>query len=126
MRSGSGLKILYVENDMAFINGVAERFLAGHEVAAAPSLRAARMILDRPWDVILVDYDLDDGKGDTLVRELRAAGDATIVIGVSARATGNRNILIAGADAVCAKADIEHISEMIEQIGSEKEALCGG
>jgi len=119
------LNILYVEDDTAFAMAVAQRFLGGHEVAFASSICAARKLLDRPWDVILLDYDLPDGKGDTIIAEIRAAGDTTITIGVSARAEGNRNMLNAGANAVCPKSSIEYIGEDIEMITATQEVACG-
>ena len=44
---------------------------------------ARQALADQSFDVLLVDYDLDDGKGDELVKELRASAKAVTVIGVS-------------------------------------------
>jgi DNA-binding response OmpR family regulator len=98
------VRILFVENAGTFAGVVIEQFLSGHEVVLVPSLAAARRALaGDPFGVALVDYDLDDGKGDALVRELRAAGSRLRIIGVSSKAEGNRALVAAGADASCSK-----------------------
>ena len=66
-----------------------------------------------PFDLLLVDYDLDDGKGESLVRELREAGNKIRVVGVSAREEGNAALLQAGVDAVCGKMEFDRIQELI-------------
>lgn len=66
------MRILFVENHAPFAQVAIAQFLAGHDVIVAPSLAAARAAKG-PFDVVLIDYDLDDGKGDVLVRELVAA-----------------------------------------------------
>jgi DNA-binding response OmpR family regulator len=65
------------------------------------------------FDLLLVDYDLDDGKGEELVRELRKAGDKIRIIGVSAREEGNAAFLHAGVDAICGKMEFNQIQELI-------------
>jgi hypothetical protein len=68
------MKILYIENHALFAENVINQFLSHHTVAVAPSLSAARKALDTGnFDLLLVDYDLDDGKGDALVKELHAS-----------------------------------------------------
>ena len=78
------MNILYVENHPAFAATVTRQFLSAHSVTVVPSLATARQALaDQAFDVLLVDYDLHDGKGDELVKELRASAKAVTVIGVS-------------------------------------------
>jgi len=77
------MKILFVENHSIFASQVATQFLSVHQVTIVPSLSAARDIIKRTnYDLLLVDYDLDDGKGEEFVRELRDAGSAVRIIGV--------------------------------------------
>ena len=75
------MKILYVENHAVFAANVVRQFLSQHSVMVAPSLVAARQALrDGRFNLLLVDYDLDDGKGDELVRELTAFEDELPVL----------------------------------------------
>jgi DNA-binding response OmpR family regulator len=108
------LKILFVENHSIFAQQAINHFLSKHEVILVPSLAAARSNLAaNKFDLLLVDYDLDDGKGATLVKELREAGDKTRIIGVSAREEGNAALLEAGADTICGKMNFDRIRELI-------------
>jgi len=76
------MRIVYVENHEVFAANVIRQFLSQHSVTVVPSLSAARQALETgSFDLLLVDYDLDDGKGDELVRELTATGKALAVIG---------------------------------------------
>jgi DNA-binding response OmpR family regulator len=100
----SRLAILFVENHSVFAETVVEAFLSSHAVSVVPSIAAAREAMARSrYDVALVDYDLDDGKGDELVAGLRADGVRLRVIGVSSHAAGNDALHRAGADATCSK-----------------------
>ena len=66
------MNILFVENNGVFAATVIREFLSQHLVTVAASLSAARLTLaDTAFDLLLVDYDLDDGKGDELVKELQ-------------------------------------------------------
>jgi len=108
------MKILFVENHSIFAEQVTKSFLSSHHVTVVPSLAAARSSLTSGnYDVLLIDYDLDDGKADTLVSELRSAGSKTRIIGVSAREDGNIALSHAGADAVCSKMSFDRIQSLI-------------
>ena len=108
------MKILFVENHAVFAKTVTDLFLNGHDVVVVASLAAARHQLAEDFDVVLVDYDLDDGKGDELVSELRTADRRPRIVGVSARPDGNSALLAAGADAVCSKGEFSRIRPVIE------------
>ena len=109
------MRILLVENHQLFAETVRREFLASHDVAVAPSLDLARVLLSRQtYDVVLVDFDLDDGKGTDLVVELRAAGFRGRVIAVSSHQRGNDLLLKAGADACCPKMKFAEISKFLE------------
>jgi DNA-binding response OmpR family regulator len=108
------MKILFVENHSIFAKQVISCFLSAHEVTVVPSLAIARINLkSNHYDVVLVDYDLDDGKGAELIRELRKQGSALRMIGVSAHENGNTALLQAGADAICSKMNFDHIQEIL-------------
>jgi DNA-binding response OmpR family regulator len=113
------MRILFVENHVAFARTVIRQFLAGHELTLVPTLAEARQALEDTVDVLLVDYDLDDGKGDVLVRELRRAGSRIRVIAVSSHHAGNEALVAAGADAVCGKLDFARIGSIIEPKAGE-------
>ena len=109
-------RILFVENHATFAKTVTETFLADLEVVIAPSLaKARRELAGSGFDVVLVDYDLDDGKGDALVRELRANGFGGKIIAASSHDEGNASLLAAGADLVCRKADFRRIRGLLDQ-----------
>jgi len=109
------MKILFVENHAVFAANVIRQFLSQHAVTVAPSLADARRVLAAgSYDLLLVDYDLDDGKGDALVRELQASGRAMMTIGVSSHDDGNTALLRAGAVAVCSKMQFDRIQSVID------------
>lgn len=111
------MNILYVENHAVFAENVKRQFLSRHLVTIVPSLSAARQMLkDGIFDLLLVDYDLDDGKGDVLVRELRASGCRTVIIGVSSHNEGNTALVQAGANAVCGKTEFDQIQLVMNNL----------
>src|SRR4051794_26237369 len=104
------MRILFVDNHPEFTSVVRAAFLSKHDVVVMPTITAARAAAEgSTFDVALVDYDLDDGKGDDFVRWVRAASMALTIIAVSARADGNEALVRAGADRVCAKTEFASI-----------------
>lgn len=117
------MRILFVDNHPEFTASVVGLFLAPHEVVVVPTVAAARNHIEsETFDVVLVDYDLDDGKGDELIRWIRAGGASTKLVAVSARDTGNDALVAAGADAVCAKLDFAKIAAVLQQVHSSPAA----
>ena len=111
------MNILYVENHAVFADNVIRKHLSRHTVTIVPNLAAARgAFLRSPHRVILIDCDLDDGKGDELIRELRAQGNRAIAIGVSSHEEGNAALLRAGASAVCSKMQFDQIQNVIDTL----------
>ena len=114
------LDILFVENHAVFAETVRDAFLSAHAVSVVPSIAAAREAIARhEYDVVLVDYDLDDGKGDQLVAAMRAGGSRLRVIGVSSHVAGNDALLRAGADAICSKLDFANIGETLGRFATD-------
>ena len=108
------MKILFVENHSIFAKQVIECFLSAHKVTVIPTLAGARADLAaNQYDALLVDYDLDDGKGEELVKELRKRNVTLRIIGVSAHKRGNAALLEAGADAICSKMNFDRIQEIL-------------
>jgi DNA-binding response OmpR family regulator len=114
------MNILYLENHSVFAANAKQQFLSNHVVTVVPSLSAARQaIRNGTFDLLLVDYDLDDGKGDDLVREISTAGQHQLIIGVSSHDEGNIALLKAGAIAVCSKMQFDRIQAVIDSITGE-------
>ena len=114
------VNVLYLENHAVFAQQVTQQFLRAHRVTVVPSLAAARSALvSGGFDLVLCDYDLDDGKGETFVRECRATHLRLPVIAVSSHEAGNAALLAAGASAVCSKMEFNRIQEVIGGLGHE-------
>ena len=111
------MKILFVENHRVFANLITKRLLSSHIVTIVPSLALAGEALETEnFDIVLVDYDLDDGKGTDLVLKLQETSNRPKVIAVSSHSEGNMALKHAGADAICCKQDIQSIESVISQV----------
>ena len=109
------VNILYLENHSIFAGQVTKQFLGAHIVTVVPTLAAARIALSSGiHDLVLSDYDVDDGKGDEFVRECRAAHPQMPIIAVSSHDEGNTALVKAGASAVCGKMEFDRIGEVIK------------
>ena len=111
------MNILYLENHAIFAQQVTRQFLREHNVTVVPSLSAARIALaSGAYDLVLSDYDLDDGKGEEFVRKCRAANPQLPIIAVSSHDLGNELLVKAGASAVCGKMEFERIQQVIDTL----------
>jgi DNA-binding response OmpR family regulator len=109
------VNILYLENHAVFAGQVTKQFLGAHQVTVVPSLAAARIALSSgTHELVLSDYDVDDGKGDEFVRECRAAHPRMPIIAVSSHDEGNATLVRAGASAICGKMEFDRIAEVIK------------
>ncbi|MDB6021632.1 MAG: response regulator [Pedosphaera sp.] len=103
-----------------FARQVTSQFLSAHEVTIVPSLAEARQIvLAGQCDLVLVDYDLDDGKGAELVKEIHTMFPALPMIGVSSHEEGNQIMLKAGARAICSKMQFDRIEAVIGKVRNQ-------
>lgn len=108
------MKLLYVENHDTFARVVSNEFLDEDEITVAKTIEVAwNYFTENNYDVVLVDYDLDDGKGDELVKKIRQTKSMVKIIAVSSHEYGNNQLLKAGADAICSKMDFKNINEII-------------
>jgi CheY-like chemotaxis protein len=115
------VRLLWVENHAVFARMAGRQFLAAHELTVVPSLAAARAILEsEAFDAVLLDYDLDDGKGVELVAFVRQRGDRVAVIAASSHAEGNAALLAAGADAVCPKMRFNEVESVLRSAVGER------
>jgi DNA-binding response OmpR family regulator len=111
------MRILYVENHESFAKQVCKAFLKAHEVEIKPTLAGARAALAAStWDAVLVDYDLDDGKGIELVVELATHTPRPYIVAVSAYEERNEVMKQAGADATCGKLHFSKIAAYLPQV----------
>lgn len=111
------MKILYVENHAIFAQQVCQQFLSMHQVRVVSNLAGARQSLaDEKFDLLIVDYDLDDGKGDELVRACRVLHPTLKIIAASSHDAGNTALVKAGASAVCGKMEFSRIKSVIESL----------
>jgi DNA-binding response OmpR family regulator len=116
----SAMRILFVEDQRIFAETVANQFLSAHQVDIAESIAAARVALlaAPPYDAVLIDYDLADGKGTALVRHLRTSGFRGRIVAVSAKDDGNRELRAAGAHDTCKKAELQRIVDVLTSASS--------
>jgi CheY-like chemotaxis protein len=111
------MKILLVENHREFASVVVPTFLSGHDVTVATSLSSAGAALSAAtFDVVLVDYDLEDGKGDVLVARLALLPRAPAAVAISSHDAGNDALMKAGAIATCSKLRFDQIGAVLDQI----------
>ena len=109
------MRILWVENHAEFVRIAGRQFLASHEFVVAPSISAARKALESAtFDAVLVDFDLDDGKGSEVVKLIATLSVKPVVIAVSSHAEGNAELTNAGADAICSKLEFSGIERIIK------------
>ena len=110
------MKILYVENHAVFADTVTRKFLPNHSVTIAPSLAEARQALAKGrFDLLLIDFDLDDGKGDALAKVVRDKDPHITIIGVSSHEEGNAILRRASANAICSKMQFDQIQSVIDR-----------
>lgn len=111
------MNILWVENHDRFSRLAVKTFLCKHKVTVVPSLMSARQALAAEiFDLVLLDYDLDDGKGAELVAEVKALPHRPGLIATSSHAFGNQSLRKAGADAVCGKTEFTNIGQVIASL----------
>lgn len=109
------MRILFVENHVRFARTVIDQLLSQHEVTRCGAVeRAKELARENAYDAVLVDYDLDDAKGDVLVAWLRRIGFPGPMVAVSARDEGNEALMRAGASGVCSKAEFHLIRRHLQ------------
>jgi DNA-binding NarL/FixJ family response regulator len=114
------MRLLWVENHAVFARIAGQQFLSSHDVSVVPSLAAAKAALATgPFDVVLLDYDLDDGKGDRLIDFIRCLPFRVAVVATSSHEEGNRALLAAGANAACPKAQFADIDAVLRSVVPE-------
>lgn len=107
------MHVLFVEDNLEFARVALEHFLSGIEVKLAGTVGEALENLGSRFDAILVDFDLPDGKGDSVVASFRARYPELHIIATSAHYEGNLALRAAGANATCKKADFRQIGQLL-------------
>jgi DNA-binding response OmpR family regulator len=110
------MRVLFVENDARFARIAAQQFLANHEIIVAPSLQSARETLaNSHFDIVLLDYDLDDGKGSELMTAVHDLGPRPFIVATSSHEIGNATLLAAGADVACSKMKFRELPRILDE-----------
>lgn len=111
------MKILYVENNLLFFNAVKKEFLSSYEIDNVMSVSEAKTAFtSNEYNLLLVDYDLDDSKGEEFVSFVRSQNQLIPIVAVSSHQEGNNAMLSVGATAVCEKLQFRKINDVIEQV----------
>jgi two-component system OmpR family response regulator len=115
------MRILLIEDDPGLGGAVRDQIAAeGHRPDLAPTLAYARDLLaTMPYDLILLDLGLPDGRGIDFLRVLRAKGSVTPVMILTAhdRITERIEGLNAGADDYMVKPfDLAELSARIAAV----------
>lgn len=114
------MKILLLENHPHFVNAVKKEFLSSYHVDVVDSVsKATNLINKNNYELFMVDYDLEDTKGDEFIRLLRSMGNNSFVIAISSHDVGNNKLIEAGANAVCSKMRFREINSVIEKLFAE-------
>lgn len=121
------MKLLWVEDNVRFARVAGREFLSGHEITLVPSLQAAREAL-RAWkfEGILLDFDLEDGKGSELMPDVQVLEPRPFIVAASAHTEGNTALLEAGADTACSKLEFFKIGSVLARAQAQREAFCCG
>ena len=114
------MKILMVEDHDLFAHNVISTFLTAHDVTLVAAIAVAKERLrSEAFDLLLVDFDLEDGKGDELVRWARVERIDTPIIAISSHEHGNAMLKASGANAICSKMEFGTIADVIESTTSD-------
>ena len=67
------MKILFIENHAVFANTVIQAFLGTHQVKVVADMQSALNELQSNtlYELALIDYDLDDCKGDEITIKIK-------------------------------------------------------
>lgn len=110
--------ILWVENDRRFTE-VARHMLADNHVTVVTSVADAGSALAAGvYEIIIVDYDLDDGKGVDVVALINHIEPRPFVVAASSHTRGNDALTAAGANAVCSKLHFHQIMQVLNELAS--------
>ncbi len=115
------MKILRVENHGTFVRVANQHFLKPHTLTITPTVwEAIARLSSESFDLIILDFDLDDGKGTEVLDFLRTLPKAPPVIAASSHTEGNNAMLAAGAKGVCTKHQFAEIEKVIATVWNGK------
>lgn len=124
---GETMRILLIEDDTILGAAIRDQIVCdGHSIDWVTRLDAARdHVLSAAYDLLLLDLMLPDGRGIGFLRELRARGDATPVIILTALDQLSDRIggLNAGADDYMIKPF--DLSELSARLNAVARRYCG-
>lgn len=120
-------RVILVEDDERITSLLSDALgEADFDLEACGGLAEGRNALDAGADLLLLDLGLPDGDGLELCREMRASGDSTPVIVLTARGEPTERVrgLEAGADDYMSKPF--HLPELIARIQAVLRRVTGG
>jgi len=110
------MRILFVEDNDRFARIVVNSFLKQYEVEIAVDVSTAFDILKtQEFDVVRVDYDLPDGKGDAVAKFAATLLPSPFIVAVSSHDAGNAALIEAGAKVSCSKMRFSGIARVLEE-----------
>ncbi|HEX9995630.1 MAG TPA: response regulator [Abditibacterium sp.] len=110
------MKILFVEDNLRFVRVAAGQFLKSHEIINATSVaQGLEQLEQQVFEVVLIDYDLPDGKGDAIAAIASKLTKKPFIVAVSSHEMGNIALRKAGANAICSKMNFSAISSILER-----------
>ncbi len=118
---GAASHVIVIEDDAEVALVIKEGLVAnGFSVTHAPTIGTGRtMLAEREWDVIVLDLMLPDGSGLDLAKSLRAAGNETPILMLTARDTVQQRVegFRQGADDyLCKPFDVDELAARLEAI----------
>ena len=109
------MKILFVEDNARFARVAVTSFLAEHEIRIVAEVATAlRVLQEESFDALLVDYDLPDGKGASVVKFAASVVPAPFIVAVSSHDVGNAALKEAGANEICSKMRFSSINAILK------------
>jgi DNA-binding NtrC family response regulator len=110
-------KILYLENHPHFSKMVIKEFLSEYSVILTANVSEAKeFVRGQIFDLALVDYDLDDGKGTEFIKYVKGMDIKLPMVACSSHEKGNCALLASGTIAVCSKLEFKKITSLIEGV----------
>ncbi|MCG7499705.1 response regulator [Vibrio sp. Of7-15] len=110
------MNIFYVENHQAFIAAVKREFLLDHNIHVVGNVCSAKEEFNDSYDLVLCDYDLDDGKGTEVITHIRKINSKIPIIAVSSHEKGNKLLVKAGANSICSKMEFRLLPNCIRKL----------
>ncbi|MHB2017031.1 MAG: response regulator [Candidatus Xenobia bacterium] len=112
-----GVRVLYVEDFIPYRERVMARCLAGHQVTLCDNVAEACAAFRRgAYDLVLLDYELPDGKGGDVAHFIRGTGDQVVIVANSSSGSCNQHLLALGATHAVLKSQEEELAVLLASL----------